>query len=227
MRTLVAIFLLVCLSLWVPARHYVPVYGTALRAPQPAGEITAPFRLRQLVHNSNSAMKVSADGEACIGLRFATYQRQTEGQFAVTWQQVPFTKRWLVDARSLADNQYRYFCPTEPFKPTQDFSIIVEGKDSAAGSAATVWLTTDGSLGHAVVNGKALELGLNILMAREIRMTPVKLIRVDRGAFLIGWLCTLLTGLAALSWLRQTERPELATDEETRAVQVNKADRTI
>ena len=227
MRTLIAIFLLVCLGLWVPAKHYVPVYGTKLQAPQPAGEITAPFRLQQLVHNSNSAAKISVGDEVCVGLRFATYQRQIEGQLTVTWQQAPFAKRWLVNARSLTDNQYSYFCPADHFNPAEDFSVTVEGKDGVAGSAATVWLTTDASLGHAVVNGRTSKLGLNILMAREIRMIPAKLARVDHGAFLIGWLCTVLTGLAALLWLRQAGLPVPATDEDARAARDNKTGRTV
>lgn len=205
MRTLIVIFLLVCCGLWIPTRHYIPVYGTKLLDPQPAGEITAPFRLHQQVRNPVSAAKMSAGDEMCVGLRFATYQRRMAGQFAVTWQQAAFAKRWLVNAPYLADNQFSYFCPGEHFKPVEVFSILIEGKDGVAGSAATVWLTTDTSLGHAEVNGKSLERGLSMLIAHEVRMTPAKLIRLDHGAFLIGWLCTLLTGLMVLLWLRQGE----------------------
>jgi hypothetical protein len=193
-------------------RHYIPIYGTKLQDLQPAGEITGPFRLQQRVRNPVSVAKISAGDETCVGLRFATYQRRMEGQFTVTWQQGAFAKRWLVNAPYLADNKFSYFCPGEHFKPIEDFSIIVEGRDGIAGSAATVWLTADTSLGHAEVNGKPMERGLSMLMAREIRMTPAMLVKVDHGGFSIGWLCTLLTGLAALAWLRQAELTASSAD---------------
>jgi hypothetical protein len=209
-----AVFILVCLSLWIPGKHHVPVYETKLQAPQPAGEITAPFRLRQLVHNS-SDVTIAATGKTCVGLRFATYRHEMEGQFTVALQQASFARRWVVEARSVVDNQYKYFCTARDFRPGEDFSIAIEGMDGKTGSAATVWLTTDTTLGHAVVNGRVLERGLNIIMAREILMTPRKLIRLDHGAFLIGWLCTLLTGLAVLFLFWRIGSPETTVGEGT------------
>lgn len=224
MRVLIAVFLLVCISLLIPARHYVSISGTELQAPQPAGEITAPFRLRQEVRNPISAAEISPGDEMCVGLRFATYRRRMVGQFAVTWRQGNFAKRWLVNTPYLRDNKFSYFCPGEHFKPAEEFSILIEGMDGVSGSSATVWLTTDASLGRAEANGRSLERGLSLQIAREVRMTPAKLIRLDHGAFLIGWLCTLLTGLAVLLWLRQNKSAEFQKDLDAKLLQNSKID---
>lgn len=205
MRILVFVFVLACVLLWFPAEKYAPIAGVVRMAPLPAGEITDGFHLEQLVAVPGVAKKMpSKNKELCFGIRFATYRRENDGQIAVGWQQGTFTKRWLVESGELADNELRYFCPGRHLRPDMPFSIAVDGVRGAPGSSPTVWLTSDVSYGLATINGKPAKQSLDVGIARKVHMTPASLIRLDHGAFLVGWLCTLLTGLAALLWMQRT-----------------------
>lgn len=205
MRALVFVFILACALLWLPAERYAPVAGVVRVATSPAGEITEGFHLEQLVAATNVAKKsVPKNKELCFGIRFATYRRENDGEISVGWRQGTLAKRWLVEADELADNERRYFCPGRHLKLDIPFSITIDGVHGIPGSSPTVWLTADVSYGQATVNGKLVKQGLDIGIARKVHLTPARLIRLDQGAFLVGWLCTLLTGLAALFWMLRT-----------------------
>ena len=174
-------------------------------APRPVGEITEGFHLEQLVVVPAVAKKaLSKNKELCFGIRFATYRRENNGKIVVGWQQGTFAKRWLVEADELADNERRYFCPDRHLKLDIPFSVTIDGVHGVSGSSPTAWLTFDVSYGQATINGKPVKQGLDVGIARKVHLTPARLIRLDKGAFLVGWLCTLLTGLAALLWMQST-----------------------
>lgn len=202
MRVITLLFLLMCMFLWLPAERYAAVNETALSSPRPAGEITSAFRLLQTVFIPHLADKLlTKNKEWCFGARFATFRRDNDGQIAVTWEQGVISKRWVVESSELADNELRYFCPGRHLRLDLPFIVAIEGVRGVPGSSPTVWLTSDVRYGQVSINGKPQAQSLDIGVARKVHMTPATLIRLDHGAFLVGWLCTLLTGLAALLWM--------------------------
>jgi len=188
--------------------------GVVRMAPSPAGEITDGFHLEQVVVVPGVAQKtLSENKELCFGVRFATYRRENDGKIAVGWRQGTFAKRWLVEVDELADNERRYFCPDRHLKLNIPFSITIDGVHGVSGSSPTVWLTFDVSFGQATVNGKPVKQGLDVGIARKVHLSPSGLIRLDHGAFLVGWLCTLLAGLAALLWMQSTGSAKTSASE--------------
>jgi hypothetical protein len=213
-KILVFVFILACVLLWLPAERYAPMAGVVRTAPRPAGEITDGFHLEQLIVVPNVIKRtLSKNKEVCFGIRFATYRRENEGKIAVGWRQGTFAKRWLVEVNELADNERRYFCPDRHLKLDMPFSITIDGIHGVPGSSPTVWLTVDASYGQATINGKSAKQGLDVGIGRKVHLTPARLIRLDQGAFLVGWLCTLLAGLATLLWMQGTSSAETNASE--------------
>lgn len=201
-RYVIGLFLAGACLLWLPFRTQHSVYATQRVHAVPAGQITAGFVLRQTVlPRSGKDSLVDHEGHeaTCFGIRFATYMRSNSGSIQVAWRQDGRTEGWRVDAGDLQDNAFRYFCPRERFILTEPFALEIKGLDGRAGDSATLWLTGDTRLGTATLGtgaptGKALALDV----ATRRRHAGLALLSIDHGAFLFGWLCTLLAGVIAL-----------------------------
>lgn len=201
MRILAMAFVLAGLALWIPASVFVPLRNVRTVSPRPAGEITAGFRLVQQV--PDGVAPAQHKGAVCFAVRFATYMRRNRGYIAVSWRQGAAAQQWQVPAGDLVDNALRYFCPQSRFDPSKSFAVAIEGVDGKPSRAATVWLTGNTDFGRADLRGEVIEGGMQMALARHVRLTPRKLIELDHGAFVVGWLCSMLTGIAALFWARR------------------------
>src|SRR5690606_15760067 len=129
----------------------------------------------------------------CFGIKFATYMRTNSGHLDVGWQQGGQNEQWRVAAADLADNTFRYFCPDADFMAGEAFHLQIIGVDGEPGRSATLWLVDDNRLGQVDteagdIAGKALALDV---AARE-RIGFGTMLRVNHGAFLFGWLCTVV-----------------------------------
>lgn len=184
---------------WLPFDVHHPLYRTTTGGAIPAGEIQANFELRQTVEPPGVGMATPVLApDHCFGIRFATYARTNSGHLGVLWWQGSSWQRWQVKADDLADNRFRFFCPRGYFAPGRPFGLGIVGVDGTAGSSATLWLVKDRSLGTAVLSEGPTDRAITLQVTARHRIGPASLPRIDRGAFLFGWLCTLAIGFAAL-----------------------------
>lgn len=199
-------FMATTLVFWQTFRVYSPIAQTTLRAPSPAGEIVKGFEIHQTIVSTAADGTSGLDGDTCFGLRFATYQRKNSGTFAVTWTQNSHQEKWTVAAPQLADNVVKYFCPKLNLESRSPFTVSIAGVDGKPGSAATVWLTRDVSLGRidGFQDGRALALRL----ATQKFVGAHSIAVACHHAFLASWLATVLIGLLALGAGRKGDTPE-------------------
>lgn len=189
-------FTAVTLFFWRTFEIHTPIAHTALRDPSPAGEIVKGFEIRQTVVPTPASSTAEADGETCFGLRFATYRRENSGMLTVAWAQGGHQEKWTVVASQLTDNAIKYFCPKQKLETRLPFTVSITGVDGKLGSAATLWLTHDVSLGHIdrFPDGRALALHV----ATQKFIGAPKIAGARHYAFLASWVTTVLIGLLAL-----------------------------
>ncbi|MGY0634009.1 hypothetical protein [Luteimonas sp. A478] len=212
----IGLFLASACLVWLPFYTQNTLYESGGGGAVPAGEITASFGLSQNVIPAGSDLPTADGLEYCFGIRFATYQRINRGYLLVNWQQDGRQANWRVDASSLKDNTFRYFCPDVPFSPWQPFELQTSGVDGDPGRSATLWLVDDNRLGQAAVkNATVSDKALQLEVTARKRIDLPATLRVNRGAFLLGWICTLFVGIVALAfafWVTPSplERPKMA-----------------
>lgn len=193
----VAICIAAACLVWLPVQIQSTLYGTQMEDPVPAGEITSGFSISQVVVPRPTHVPAAEGANRhCFGIRFATYMRRNSGRLGVEWQQGLQQRKWKVKAGSLADNTFRYFCPGMGFSARKPFLIRVSGISGRPGKSATLWLTADTSLG-ALERKSGMALALDVVEDRRVGLAET--LRVNRGAFLFGWLCTLLVAGIALT----------------------------
>lgn len=201
-RILVLIaFVLVAGLVWLPFHTMTTLKETRWTEPKPAGEIRGPFVLDQQVHLPSGIGK--SDRDYCFGIRFATYQRRNSGRVVVEWTQQGQRQRWSVRAGSLVDNKFRYFCPDVPDDAAlaPSFGVRISGVDGRPGKSPTLWLVEDESLGTARLNGESTGKGIALDLTERRRTGITDMVRAANGAFLVGWVCTLVIGIVALLYI--------------------------
>jgi hypothetical protein len=184
------------LVFWHSFEVFPPITTTALRDPTPAGEIVKGFEIQQTVVPPTNEGLSEAQGGTCFGLRFATYRRKNSGTFTVKWTQDNHREQWLVAVSDLADNAVRYFCPDQDMRTGFPFTISVSGKDATTGSAPTVWLTRDTSLGR--IEGRPDGRALALRVTGRMRVAAPTIAQIRHHTFLVSWCSTLLIGLVAI-----------------------------
>ncbi|MGY0797610.1 hypothetical protein ACW7G0_00870 [Lysobacter sp. A286] len=196
----IVLFIAAACAPWLPFHTQTTVYKNGAAGSVPAGEIRRGFSLSQTVIPGTPTADANSEGlQHCFGLKFATYMRTNGGHLDVGWQQGGQDQQWRVSAADLADNSFRYFCPDAAFIVREPFHLQVTGVDGEPGRSATLWLVGDTRLGQVDteadnIAGKALALDVT---ARE-RIAFGTMLRVNYGAFLFGWICTVLVGVFAL-----------------------------
>jgi hypothetical protein len=198
-RLAIAAFLLVAGLAWLPFDDYTILYETRTSETVPAGEIEPGFKLIQQVRPP-SAEAAGDLSQPCFAIRFATYARHNDGLLRVHWQQGRHEQWWPVEFDGLADNSYRHFCPDTGFSPYRPFHVEVHGVSGKPGRSATLWLVDDTRFGHATMPSEQRPQGKAIALQGSTRqhVDPASIVRIDHGAWLIGWLCTLVIGITAL-----------------------------
>lgn len=193
---------------WLPFNGDVVIYQTPDKASAPAGPITASFSLSQTAHLPRGNRIPSIGSQPCFGIRFATYARTNKGQLAVAWAQGGNTHSWVVQADELEDNTYRYFCPDGAFDAHRPFRLHVNGINSPAGRAATLWLVDRAPMGKIEPANDAWHgKGMALAVASRTRVEARSILGLGHGAFLLCWLCSLSIGLTALAFaLRRSSR---------------------
>ena len=198
MRIFMSIFLIFSLWALIP----FDVEQTLVRTKQgrmiPAGEFIAGRVLTQSGVLPESLGSQDALGHLCFGVRFATYARKNTGTLDVAWKQGRSIASWRVLSSDLADNQMKFFCPKNGMVLGAPFQIQIASKDGSAGHSPTVWLTTDDRFGTVTFDGKAQQRGLSLAIADHTNLTLKRIIHLDKGAYFLGWLMTLVIGLVAL-----------------------------
>lgn len=189
-------FAIVAGLIWIPFHTMAPLGGTRWLAPEPAGEIRGAFALEQRVTPGLGGTLRTR--QYCFGVRFATYQRRNEGAVLVDWSQSGARQQWRVRSRRLLDNQFRYFCPDAAGGLDTPFDIRITGEGGRRGRSPTLWLVDDASLGEARLNGVGLGKGISLRVTERTRIGVPDMLRAGGGAFLVGWLCTVLIGFVVL-----------------------------
>lgn len=196
----IALFLAAAGLLWVPFDSYDVLYGTRPVGAVPAGEIGPSFSLAQDVRPAVAETGPGSDAlQHCFAIRFATYARHNAGNLRVYWRQDRHEQQWRVAASDLVDNGYRNFCPEAAFSANRPFRIEIHGVDSKPGRSATLWLAPDTSFGSAQLSGERSQgKAVTLQSLTRQHIGPAEMARIDHGAWLIGWLCTLAIGITAL-----------------------------
>jgi hypothetical protein len=189
-------FVVAALVFWQTFEVYPAISKTELRDPVPAGEIVKGFEIKQTILPPADEGAAAPKGVMCIGLRFATYKRKNSGAFTVAWTQADRRGQWLVAASDLADNAFRYFCPDRGIGGNAPFTVSISGGNGRPGSAPTVWLTRDDSLGRVEGRSDGRALALRVTARKRIGARTIANIR--HHAFLASWISTLFIGLVAL-----------------------------
>lgn len=199
--SLAVLFVAAASLLWLPFDNYTVLYGTRPGGAVPAGEIRAGFELAQQVRPP-PADNVASDGpQNCFAIRFATYARHNSGHLQVRWRQGTLSQDWRVDVSDLADNTYRHFCPDLAFSANRPFHVEVIGLDSAPGESSTLWLVADDRFGIAQLpHDYPQRKSMALQGSTRAHIDAAKMLQIDRGAYFIGWLCTLAIGILALIW---------------------------
>jgi hypothetical protein len=195
-------FIAAACTLWLPFDSHFVLYATKPGGAMPAGEIREGFELSQRV---NPEQAVVFDGPSeqphCFGIRFATYQRENTGHLEVRWQQEERFHTWRVDVARLADNTYRHYCPSPAFLVERPFKLRIRGVDGKLGHSATLWLVNDRRFGTAKLDGNdPADEALALQVTEHNRVRSTSILLIDNGAFLFGWLCTLVVGTISLLW---------------------------
>lgn len=196
----IVLFVAAASLLWLPFDSYTVLYGTKPGGAVPVGEIREGFELMQQVRPPAWDDATATDGlQHCFAIRFATYARRNSGQLQVHWRQGALSQRWRVATDELADNTYKHFCPDAAFSAYQPFHVVVDGIDGKPGDAATLWLVADSRYGTAELPAD-LPQGKSMALQGSTRnhTTAGEMLRIDRGAYLLGWLCTLGIGILGL-----------------------------
>ncbi len=209
--SLVALFLLGAAGVLWPFRTHNVLVSPGLDKNRPAGQITSGFTVSETVPASFMGSDPVATAD-CIALRFATYMRRNEGTIQVSFGQEGLGHRWTLDTSRLDDNAYVNLCLERPIQPGKPFWIEVSGVEGTSGSAATVWLSAapDRSV---LVNGTPQPgwgLALRLTQAKDVSLA--ELVRLDHGAFIAGFIASLLIGFLILSHclLRSSSPPRIA-----------------
>jgi hypothetical protein len=143
----------------------------------------------------------------CFGIQFATYARTNRGKLKITWRQGEHVDHWAVRSAPLKDNQFKYFCPEKGVAAGEEFEIAIAGVDIKSGHAPTAWLTGDTRFGTAMINGADQKASLSLRFASFREVTPRHILSLDRGAYFLGWLISVLIGLAAIMAANPSTRP--------------------
>ena len=195
-----AVFLLAADLLWLPFDGYTALYETRQGAAVPAGEIGPGFKLVQQVHPPSAWADAGDLLQPCFAIRFATYARHNDGLLRVYWRQGRHEQWWPVAVDDLVDNSYRHFCPDTAFSADRQFDVEIHGVSGKPGQSATLWLVDDTRFGRAELSPEQRPQGKAIALQGSARqhIGPASMVRIDHGAWLIGWLCTLVIGITAL-----------------------------
>jgi hypothetical protein len=196
----IALFVVAAGLLWLPFDSYTTLYDTRPGGAVAAGEIGPGFSIVQQVRPPERPAIADTGARHCFAIDFATYARRNNGYLRVTWLQGDRRQQWRVAAWRLQDNAYRHFCPDAAFSAYRPYRIEVRGVDGKPGDSATVWLVADTRLGIAQVSPANLPQGRSMALqgSHRTHVVAAGIARVDRGAFLFGWLCTLAIGIIAL-----------------------------
>jgi hypothetical protein len=199
-RWIVMAFLLASALLWLPFDDYTIVYQTRPGGEIPAGEVRAGFMLAQTVRPPGDAETATGARQPCFAIRFATYARHNRGVLRVDWRQGERRQSWQVAVKRLSDNSYRHFCPDAGFDPDDPFRVEIHGIDGKPGHSATFWLVGDTRFGHAEIPpGQGPQDASIALQGSAIQhVGPVGMLRIDHGAWVFGWLCTMVIGIVAI-----------------------------
>jgi hypothetical protein len=195
-----ALFMTAACLLWLPFDSHKTLYSTRASGAVPAGEIRSGFILAQTVFPEMRDLPANKPGEqSCFAIHFATYKRTNTSYLDVSWRQDRQARHWRVDGASLEDNAYRHFCPGADFRVDRPFELRVTGVDGQPGDSATLWLVNDRRYGAANLHGDGPEgKALALQIGTRTHVGPLAILRIDHGAFLFGWISTLLIGMVAV-----------------------------
>lgn len=222
MRTAAIFITLILFSIaaalvWTPFETSETVYSTGLTRNKPAGQITNGFSLSQTIappKQNNAFITAPVD---CFALRFATYMRENSGKIRVSWQQGGRSGQWMIDAGDLQDNSYVDFCLDSNFDTQREFKVDVQGIGGIPGKSATLWLTS-ASPGQAHIKGKGgVGLGMAFKLSSKQHLSLAEMIKLGHGAFALGWLCSLLTGILVLVYSYRSEASQTTGDQSNHA----------
>jgi hypothetical protein len=211
-RWIILAFLLAAVLPWLPFDDYTSLYETRPGGGVPAGEVKAGFGLSQVVHPP-AGVEITGNRQPCFAIKFATYARHNRRTLRVDWRQEARSQSWAVAASGLGDNRYRHFCPEAGFDATQPFRVGVLGVDGKPGRSATFWLVDDTRFGSAQAPAGQSPEGKSIALQGSVKqhVGPAAIFRIDHGAWVFGWLCTIAIGIVALrAGLGATEEPPAA-----------------
>jgi hypothetical protein len=162
---------IVIIGTFLLLERYKPASKTSLserpriRNMQPIGEITNGFRVEQLISISSifDQTNLFDKYEVCIELFLANFSnRKNTGEFAVdlVLNKEVFTS--VLDASTIADNQYQKICydklSSSMLISQKDIRLILRGISSPPGEAITAWTTTDLRAGQLINVPASLEL---------------------------------------------------------------------
>lgn len=200
MSPAIALFVCAAALVWLPFESHEVLYATRPAGAVAAGEIGPGFELVQRIHPVTEASIDANRRQHCFAVRFATYARRNDGSLQVHWRQDRRQQQWRVAADELIDNSYRHFCPDAAFDALQPYLIEVRGMDGKPGKSATLWLVGDTRLGIARLSAGEHPPGKSLALqgSTRQRIGPAEIVRIDHGSWVVGWLCTLVIGTAAL-----------------------------
>lgn len=194
----IAAFLALAVTLLVPFKVADQVAGSNLLNPVPAGEFVDRTWILQKGEIPVLDAVAKHGRHLCFGIQFATYARTNRGNLQITWRQGGLVGEWIMRSAHIKDNEFKYFCPSKGIAAGRRFEIAIAGVGTKAGHAPTAWLTGDTRFGTATINGSEQKASLSLRFASFREVTTRHIIHLDRGAYFIGWLTSVLIGLAAI-----------------------------
>lgn len=198
MRSVVTILIIVAACLvWIPFKVDQPVAQSEFVNNKPVREI---IQGTTLVQTGQLPKDSFAAGHVCFGILFATYGRENHAKLKVGWQQGSTAQSWQVEAQTLNDNQFRYFCPESGISSQTPFAISIDGLTGGAGDSPNTWSTEDTSLGQYRLNGVQQDLSLIISVRRRLEVTPTVMLKAAHGGFFVSWFASLLLAVVLAWW---------------------------
>lgn len=191
----------------VPFKVMDRVAGSGPLHPVPAGEFVDGVLVFQKGGGPASNLIAKLGRHLCVGIQFATYKRRNRGKLKVTWQQGEHVDHWVMRSAYLKDNEFKYFCPRKGIAAGQEFEIAISGVGIKPGHAPTAWLTEDTRFGTATINGVDQKASLSLRFASYREVTLRHILSLDRGAYIFGWLISVLIGVTAIMAVEPSTRP--------------------
>jgi hypothetical protein len=191
----------------VPFKVVDRVAGNEPLRSVPAGELVDGVLVFQKGGAPASNLIAKLGRHLCFGIQFATYERKNRGKLKITWRQGEHADHWFARSAYVKDNEFKYFCPRKGIAAGQEFEIAMSSVGIKSGHAPTAWLTEDTRLGTAMINGIDQKASLSLRFASYREVTLRHILSLDRGAYIFGWLISVLIGVAAIMAVEPSTRP--------------------